>query len=142
MSDATGVAEAMLGLPGFRVFDVHESPTELVIETKTVACLVGCPRCGVVARPHERMLLGIRAGDRDQEVLGAWLAKESVRDVCLTDRPDDSERLLDKAIKGCAIDTVDEIRSLGRTLARWRTEILAHHTAGASNGPTEGSICS
>ena len=58
------------------------------------------------------MLLGIRAGDLDQEVLGAWLAKESVRDVCLTDRPDDSELLLDKAIEGCAMDTVDEIRSL------------------------------
>ena len=44
MSDATGVAEAMLGLPGFRVLGVHESPTELVIEIETVACLVGCPR--------------------------------------------------------------------------------------------------
>ena len=31
----------------------------------------------------ERMLLGVRAGDPDDEVLGAWLAKESVRDVYL-----------------------------------------------------------
>ena len=30
------------------------------------------------------------------------------------------------------------IRSLGDTLKRWRTETLAHHTTGASNGPTEG----
>ena len=30
------------------------------------------------------------------------------------------------------------MRSLGGTLARWRAEILAHHTTGASNGPTEG----
>ena len=30
-----------------------------------------------------------------------------------------------------------EIRSLGRTLKHWRGEILAHHAAGASNGPTE-----
>jgi hypothetical protein len=29
-------------------------------------------------------------------------------------------------------------RALGRTLARWRTEILNHHRTGASNGPTEG----
>ena len=28
--------------------------------------------------------------------------------------------------------------SLGRTLARWRSEILNHHRTGASNGPTEG----
>ncbi len=86
----------------------------------------------------ERMLLGIRAGDPDDEVLGAWLAKESVRDVYLSEDPADAELLLDKAIEGCRTDPVAEIESLGRTLARWRTEILAHHTTGASNGPTEG----
>jgi transposase len=46
--------------------------------------------------------------------------------------------LLDKAIAGCAGDDVEEIRSLGKTLASWRGEILAHHDTGASNGPTEG----
>ena len=35
-----------------------------------------------------------------------------------------------------------EVRSLGNTLASWRTEILAHHDTGASNGPTEGlNLC-
>ena len=39
-------------------------------------------------------------------------------------------------------DDVAEIQSLGRTLAAWRTEILAHHDTGASNGPTEGlNLC-
>ena len=33
---------------------------------------------------HERMLLGLRVGDPDDELLGAWLAKESVREVYLT----------------------------------------------------------
>lgn len=80
----------------------------------------------------------MRVGDPDDEVLGAWLAKESVRDVYLTEHPDDAGLLLDKAIEGCRLDQVPEIRSLGRTLARWRTEILNHHTTGASNGPTEG----
>jgi len=75
----------------------------------------------------ERMLLGIRAGDPDDEVLGAWLAKESARDVYLTERLDEAGLLLDKAIEGCATDAVAEVRSLGRTLARWRTEILNHH---------------
>lgn len=89
-------------------------------------------------RGLDRMLLGIRIGDPDQEVLGAWLAKESVRDVYLAERLEDAELLLDKAITGCSQDQVGEIRSLGRTLARWRTEILNHHTTGASNGPTEG----
>ncbi len=89
-------------------------------------------------RGRDRMLLGLRVGDPDDEVLGAWLAKESVRDVYLTDDPADAAVLIDKAIAGCAADDVEEIRSLGRTLASWRTEILAHHTTGASNGPTEG----
>jgi transposase len=87
---------------------------------------------------RERLLLGLRAGDPNDEVLGAWLAKESVRDVYLTDDPATAELLLDKAIAGCLADEVAEIRSLGETLARWRTEILAHHHTGASNGPTEG----
>lgn len=86
----------------------------------------------------DRMLLGLRAGDPADEVLGAWLAKESVRDVYLTEDTADAALLLDKAITGCLEDDVAEIQSLGRTLARWRTEILNHHTTGASNGPTEG----
>ena len=86
----------------------------------------------------ERMLLGLRVGDPDDELLGAWLAKESVRDVYLTADPDDAAVLLDKAIVACAADAVPEIRTLGRTLARWREEILNHHRTGASNGPTEG----
>jgi transposase len=87
-------------------------------------------------RGQHRMLLGLRVGDPHDEVLGAWLAKESVRDVYLTDDPDEAALLLDKAITGCADDDVDEIRALGRTLASWRTEILAHHDTGAPNGPT------
>ncbi len=76
----------------------------------------------------DRMLLGLRVGDPDDEVLGAWLAKESVRDVYLTDNPADAALLLDKAIVGCRQDDVAEIRSLGRTLSRWRSEILAQPT--------------
>lgn len=88
-------------------------------------------------RGVERFELGLRAGDPKDEVLGAWLAKESVRDVFLTDNATDAALLLDKTIAGCAKDPVPEIRSLGTTLAKWRTEILARHTTGASNGPTE-----
>jgi transposase len=75
-------------------------------------------------------------------VLGAWLAKESVRDVYLTDDPREAAILIDKAIAACTNDAVEEIRSLGNTLSSWRTEILAHHHTGASNGPTEGlNLC-
>src|SRR5439155_12457878 len=87
---------------------------------------------------RQPMLLGLRVGDPNDEVVGAWLAKESVRDVYLAENRAEAEVLLDKTIVGCAEDEVDEIRSLGETLARWRAEILAHHDTGASNGPTEG----
>jgi transposase len=87
---------------------------------------------------RDRMLLGLRVGDPNDELLGAWLAKESVRDVYLAGNHRDAKVLLDKAIAGCRGDDVAEIRSLGETLARWRNEILAYHATGASNGPTEG----
>jgi len=65
-----------------------------------------------------------------------------VRDVYLAADRADAEILLDKTIAACTGDEVDEIRSLGGTLASWRTEILAHHDTGASNGPTEGlNLC-
>jgi transposase len=86
----------------------------------------------------DRMLARLRLGDPDEEVLGAWLAKEAVRDVYLTDDPAAAEFLVDKAIEGCRLDVVSEVRSLGRALGRWRTEIVNHHRSGASNGPTEG----
>ena len=67
---------------------------------------------------------------------------KSVRDVYLADNYADAAVLLDKAIAGCLSDEVAEIRSLGTTLASWRTEILARHSTGASNGPTEGlNLC-
>jgi transposase len=87
---------------------------------------------------RERMLLGLRVGDPDDELLGAWLAKESVRDVYLTADPAEAAVLLDKAIIACRADDVPEIATLGRTLGRWREEILNHHRTGVSNGPTEG----
>jgi transposase len=98
--------------------------------------LTGAER--VDQRGLDRLLLGLRHGDPRDEVLGAWLAKESVRDVYLASRRRDAAVLLDKTIAGCLTDDVAEIVSLGKTLKSWRTEILAHHSTGASNGPTEG----
>jgi transposase len=93
-------------------------------------------------RGRDRMLLGLRVGDPEDEVLGAWLAKEPVRDIYLADTWRQARLLLDKTIAGCLADDVPEIVSLGNTLKSWRTEILAHHTTGASNGPTEAlNLC-
>jgi transposase len=60
MSDATGVAEAMLGLPGFRVTGVEETDAEIVVSIELATRLVGCPGCGVVARAHGRSLVEYR----------------------------------------------------------------------------------
>jgi hypothetical protein len=49
MDDATGAAEALLGLPGCRVLAVEETAVEVVIEIETAAELVGCLGCGGVA---------------------------------------------------------------------------------------------
>ena len=49
-----------------------------------------------------------------------------MRDVYLTEDLEEATVLLDKAIVGCKADEVEEIRSLGDTLSRWRTEILNH----------------
>jgi transposase len=93
-------------------------------------------------RGRERMLLGLRAGDPDGEVVAAWVAKESVRDVYLADNKTDAFELLAFAVWRCETSAVPEVRTLGNTLAKWFDEILARFDTGASNGPTEGlNLC-
>jgi hypothetical protein len=72
--------------------------------------------------------------DEKPALASAWLAKESVRDIYLTEDAREAKVLLDRAIIGCRHE-VEVIRSLGDTLERWRSEILNHHRTGASNGP-------
>lgn len=88
-------------------------------------------------RAWQRLHEGLRLGDPDDEVLDAWLAKEKTRDVYLTDDPDQAAVLLDAAIAFCDASHVGEVRTLGKTLAAWKPEIIAHHGTGASAGPTE-----
>jgi transposase len=91
---------------------------------------------------RQRITDGLRAGDPDGEVLAAWLAKESVRDVYLADNRADAFTLLAIAVWRCETSTVPEVRTLGHTLGKWFNEILARFDTGASNGPTEGlNLC-
>ncbi|MGH9092687.1 MAG: ISL3 family transposase [Acidimicrobiales bacterium] len=90
-------------------------------------------------RGREKLLAGLRVGDPHDELLGAWLAKESVRAVYLVDDVAEATERLDNVIVACREDLVPEIRTMGHTLSRWREEILNHHRTGASNGPTEGT---
>lgn len=52
--------------------------------------------------------------------------------------PADAAALVDKAIIRCREDDVDEIRALGRTLSRWRTEILNHYHMEPPTDPPKG----
>jgi len=97
--------------------------------------LVGAERLD--ERGWERLHEGLNRGDRLDQVLDAWTAKEKVRDVYLTDDPELAAERLDDAIAFTAASDVPEVKTLGKSLRRWRTAILAHHTTGASNGPTE-----
>ena len=99
----------------------------------------------LLVKAHERLdehgeqkLLGLlRAGDPKGEVADAWHAKEAVRE--LYTHADLAAQWIDELIVDMASeDKPPEVRSLGKTLARWRSEIIAWHTHRRTNGPTEG----
>lgn len=60
MADATGLAEQLLGLDGFRVLEVIEGPDELVIMIESTVDVVGCGECGVRAEAQDRMPVDVR----------------------------------------------------------------------------------
>ena len=55
MENGSGLAEALLGLDGFRLLAVQESPAELVLTVETTADFAGCTSCGVLAQAHDRL---------------------------------------------------------------------------------------
>ncbi|MEO6157131.1 MAG: ISL3 family transposase [Ilumatobacteraceae bacterium] len=88
----------------------------------------------------DRLHRSLRDGDPDGVVRDAWVAKEYVRDIYITDDPDHAVVAFDRAITWCRDpDASAELRTLAKTLTRWRAEILAHHTTGASNGRVEAA---
>ena len=65
--------------------------------------------------------------------------KECLRELyTLYGQPDLAGRWIDGLIEDCRDGQAAEVRGVARTLKRWRDQILAWHTTGASNGPTEG----
>ncbi len=59
MSDGNGLAEALLGLDGFRVLAVVET-VELVVVVESVVDLIGCSSCGVWAEAQDRVDVEVR----------------------------------------------------------------------------------
>jgi len=97
--------------------------------------LVGAERLN--ERGWDRLHDGLDRGDPLDQVTEAWMAKEKVRDVYLTDDVELATIRLDDAIVFTRSSKVPEVKTLAKSLRLWRSEILAHHTTGASNGPTE-----
>ena len=102
----------------------------------------------LLTKAHERLddageakLVGLlAAGDPHGDVRTAWHAKEVARSIY---EIADAE-LAGEFVDRLAADLQDqscppEVRSLGRTIARWRDQIVAWHRARVSNGPTEAT---
>jgi transposase len=88
-------------------------------------------------RARARLEAGLAAGDPRDEVLDAWLAKEALRWMYAADTMAEAARRFDAFIREAKSSAVPELHRLAKTMTKWRTEILAHHRSGASNGPTE-----
>ena len=68
VGDGIGLAEALLGLDGFRVLDVVETAMEVIVTVETTVDFTGCDRCGVRAEAQDRRPVHLRnlpaSGDR------------------------------------------------------------------------------
>jgi transposase len=86
-------------------------------------------------------LLGLlAAGDPRGEVRAAWHAKEVVRSIYDHHDPDLAVEFVERLghdLQDTSCPT--EVRSLGRTLIRWKNQIAAWHRAHVTNGPTEAA---
>ena len=91
--------------------------------------------------PDERRarLVGLlAAGDPKGEVKLTWHAKEVVRQIYDHSDPVLAEAWVDEIVRDFADrDMPLEVRRLGRTIKRWRDQIVAWHRSHVSNGPTE-----
>ncbi len=89
-------------------------------------------------RGHAKLLGLLGAGDPRGEVRMAWHAKEVVRSIYEINDHELAVTFVDRL----ATDLQDEscppeVNQLGRTIARWATQITNWHRSGLSNGPTE-----
>ena len=91
-------------------------------------------------RGESKLVDRLAAGDPHGEVQWAWEAKEAVRDLY---RIGDHTEAIEATNELAEIMNNDmfppEVNKLGRTLARWRTQITNWHHHRVSNGPTEGA---
>ncbi len=77
----------------------------------------------------------LAAGDPAGEVADAHAAKECLRELyTLYGEPDLAGGWIDALTDDLHHNSAQELRGMAGTLRRWRDQILAWHTTGASNG--------
>ena len=87
---------------------------------------------------HQRLMGLLAAGDPARQVWFAWNAKEVVRQIYDHTNTALAIEWVDEIVRDFADETMPlEVRRLGRTIKRWKQQIVAWHTAHVSNGPTE-----
>jgi transposase len=86
---------------------------------------------------REKLFGLLRAGDPQAHVATTWQAKELIRAIYCHE----NEALALEFITQLGQDFLEaappEVRSLGRTLLKWKKQIVAWHQAHVTNGPTE-----
>jgi transposase len=89
----------------------------------------------------ETKLLGLlKAGDPRGHVKETWHAKETVRGIYHHTDTELATEWVDDIIRDFADkDLPIEVRRLGRTIKKWRNQILAWHPTRLTNGPTEAA---
>lgn len=88
-------------------------------------------------RGWHRLSAGLAAGDPHGEVGAALLAKELLREVYAAADHRHARRRLTVFYQWCGDADVPELARLANTISAWQLEVLAYHTTGLSNGPTE-----
>ncbi|MDQ3146577.1 MAG: ISL3 family transposase [Actinomycetota bacterium] len=89
------------------------------------------------ARGFERMKVALDAGDPEGEVGATWVGKELLRAVYAADSFVHARSRLMVFYDYCSEAEVPELSRLATTVSAWQDQILAYHTTGLSNGPTE-----
>ncbi len=89
-------------------------------------------------RQRQRLAKYLPVGDPHGEVEVAWSVYQQVRSIYHTGSPAEGRRIAEKVLDTLHTCPIAEIKRLGKTLRRWREEILAYFTTGGvSNGGTE-----
>lgn len=89
-------------------------------------------------RQRARLETYLPVGDPGYEVEVAWRCYQLVRSIYHADTPAQGRQVAEKVLDNLHTCPIPEVKRLGKTLRRWREEILAYFTTGGvSNGGTE-----